>query len=271
METLENKDTITQPNDQILDQVLEFRDRSHAENVRKLKAGIKCIFTVPACFLVLMFFTGTSKIIFLVLWIVSLFLIAAYLIHVEYSDYKIQEMVNSLQDSDEEINSLIDIEQIHSKVSAPKKKLDDIIADVRNGIQAQTDTLNTEDDTDENSENAAVVESPEDTTADTDDICPSEDRSADTEEVCPPEDMSADTGDITSSESIIAGTDSMDPDEIITDDADDDIPPENISLPESDNPAESISPQERPGASDASSDPDTSEYTTNTTEEVSKS
>ena len=88
--------TSTEPSD-IKSQVLAFRDNAHAANVKKLKAGIKCIFTVPACFLILLFLTGSSKIIFLVLWIASLFIIAAYLIHVEYSDYKVQEMVNSLQ------------------------------------------------------------------------------------------------------------------------------------------------------------------------------
>lgn len=121
----------------IMSKVLAFRDNAHAENIRKLKAGIKCIFTVPAAFLILLFLTGSSKIIFLVLWIASLFIIAAYLIHVEYSDYKIQEMVNSLQDSGSDIDGLIDIDSIYTKVSAPKKKLGDIITNVKTDIQTQ--------------------------------------------------------------------------------------------------------------------------------------
>ncbi|WP_349818757.1 hypothetical protein [Coprococcus sp. RTP31081st1_D2_RTP31081_211007] len=128
--------TSTEPSD-IKSQVLAFRDNAHAENVRKLKAGIKCIFTVPAAFLILLFLTGSSKIIFLVLWIASLFIIAAYLIHVEYSDYKIQEMVNSLQDLGSDIDGLIDIDSIYTKVSAPKKKLGDIITNVKTDIQTQ--------------------------------------------------------------------------------------------------------------------------------------
>lgn len=129
----------------IMEKVLEFRDKAHADNVRKIKAGIKCIFTVPACFLILLFFTGSSKIIFLVLWIASLFIIAAYLIHVEYSDYKIQEMANSLQDSEGSIDSLIDIDSIYTKVTEPKKrldnKLDNIITNVKSDTQARIDSL----------------------------------------------------------------------------------------------------------------------------------
>lgn len=128
--------TSTEPSD-IKSQVLAFRDNAHAANVKKLKAGIKCIFTVPACFLILLFLTGSSKIIFLVLWIASLFIIAAYLIHVEYSDYKVQEMVNSLQDSGSDIDGLIDIDSIYTNVSAPKKKLGDIITNVKTDIQTQ--------------------------------------------------------------------------------------------------------------------------------------
>lgn len=128
--------TCTEPSD-IMSQVLAFRDNAHAENVKKLKAGIKCIFTVPACFLILLFLTGSSKIIFLVLWIASLFIIAAYLIHVEYSDYKIQEMVNSLQNAEDNIDGLIDINSIYTKVAAPKKKLDNIITNVKTDIQTQ--------------------------------------------------------------------------------------------------------------------------------------
>ncbi len=128
--------TSTEPSD-IKSQVLAFRDNAHAANVKKLKAGIKCIFTVPACFLILLFLTGSSKIIFLVLWIASLFIIAAYLIHVEYSDYKVQEMVNFLQDSGSDIDGLIDIDSIYTKVSAPKKKLGDIITNVKTDIQTQ--------------------------------------------------------------------------------------------------------------------------------------
>lgn len=132
-----NSNTTSTESSDIKSRVLAFRDNAHAENVKKLKAGIKCIFTVPACFLILLFLTGSSKIIFLVLWIASLFIIAAYLIHVEYSDYKVQEMVNSLQDTEDNIDGLIDINSIYTKVAAPKKKLDNIITNVKTDIQTQ--------------------------------------------------------------------------------------------------------------------------------------
>ncbi len=128
----------------VLQKVVEYRDTKHAENVQKIKAGVKCIFTVPVIFLILLFLTDSSRIIFLVLWITSLFIIAAYLIHVEYSDYKIQEMVNSLQDDTNDIDSLIDIDTLYSKVTAPRQRLELLLnnikpADVESPDEPQTE------------------------------------------------------------------------------------------------------------------------------------
>lgn len=46
-------------------------------------------------------------------------------------------MVNSLQDTEDNIDGLIDINSIYTKVAAPKKKLDDIITNVKTDIQTQ--------------------------------------------------------------------------------------------------------------------------------------
>jgi len=130
----------------VLQKVMEYRDTKHAENVQKIKAGVKCIFTVPVIFLILLFLTDSSRIIFLVLWITSLFIIAAYLIHVEYSDYKIQEMVNSLQDDTNDIDSLIDIDTLYSKVTAPRQRLELLLNNIKPAVTI-------DDTTDQNSNN----------------------------------------------------------------------------------------------------------------------
>ena len=46
-------------------------------------------------------------------------------------------MVNSLQDTEDNIDGLIDINSIYTRVAAPKKKLDDIITNVKTDIQTQ--------------------------------------------------------------------------------------------------------------------------------------
>lgn len=63
-------------------------------------------------FLFLLFWTESNKVVFLILWIVSLFLLAAYLILVEYMDYNLQEKLSEINDEGTRVDSLIGLEMI---------------------------------------------------------------------------------------------------------------------------------------------------------------
>lgn len=81
--------------------MMQYQEQVHAENQKKIRHGIKCVFTIPLLFLALVFLTDSTKVIFLTLWIVSLFLISAYLIYIEYNDFKLQKAVARLCEKDE--------------------------------------------------------------------------------------------------------------------------------------------------------------------------
>ena len=77
-------------------------DREHQNNKAKIRYGIFVLIFVPIAFLILMFLVpDSSKIIFLVLWIVSLFAISAYLIAAEYADYNMWKEMKDVLDLDE--------------------------------------------------------------------------------------------------------------------------------------------------------------------------
>ena len=91
----------TQSNDKRLremyDKLVGYEKTIHEQNQKRIKIGLRCIYIIPLFFLVLlMIVPDSSKLIFLVLWIVSLFAIAVYLIGVEYVDYKLQEKMNEI-------------------------------------------------------------------------------------------------------------------------------------------------------------------------------
>ena len=89
----------------------------HEQNQKRIKIGLRCIYIIPLFFLVLlMIVPDSSKIIFLVLWIVSLFAIAVYLIGVEYVDYKLQEKMNEISGSDAQNMSVSPVVQIEDRV-----------------------------------------------------------------------------------------------------------------------------------------------------------
>ena len=70
--------------------IMDYQNKEHEKNQRKIRWGIRCVILIPLVFLMLTFSMDSSKVVFLVLWIVSLFTISAYLIYVEYSDYTLQ-------------------------------------------------------------------------------------------------------------------------------------------------------------------------------------
>mgnify|MGYP007054163828 FL=1 len=111
------------------DMMVEYEEMIHQQNQKRIKNGLRCIYIIPAVFLFLMFATDSSKVIFLVLWIVSLFIIAIYLIYVEYIDYNLQEKMHEIKGEgcDQKIDTLIDLpEPVECKVSEVVERLDSI-------------------------------------------------------------------------------------------------------------------------------------------------
>lgn len=78
---------------QLYQDMVKQQGKFHARNRKRIRSGIRCILIIPLFFLLLMFLTGSNKVIFLTLWIVSLFLLAAYLIYVEYGDFRVQQAI----------------------------------------------------------------------------------------------------------------------------------------------------------------------------------
>lgn len=87
----------------LLQEVLQF----HSGNQRRIRKGMLSLLLVPLAFLVLLFLSDGSRVIFLLLWIVSMFGIAAYLIAVEYIDYEMQNKVKQITKKELELDQLM--------------------------------------------------------------------------------------------------------------------------------------------------------------------
>lgn len=87
----------------LLQEVFQF----HSGNQRRIRKGMLSLLLVPLAFLVLLFLSDGSRVIFLLLWIVSMFGIAAYLIAVEYVDYEMQNKVKKITQKEVELDQLV--------------------------------------------------------------------------------------------------------------------------------------------------------------------
>lgn len=88
--------------------LMDYENRAHLRNKHRIRVGIACLIFVPIAFLILMFLTDSSKPLFLMLWIISLYGIAVYLILVEYADHKLQQKLAQFRGEEEvEVKALI--------------------------------------------------------------------------------------------------------------------------------------------------------------------
>ena len=88
--------------EKLYDMLLGYEQEIHKKNQKRIRIGLRGLINIPLIFLALLFWTESSKIVFLILWIVSLFILAGYLIFVEYSDYKLQEKLNEISNREQQ-------------------------------------------------------------------------------------------------------------------------------------------------------------------------
>lgn len=114
---------------EMYDKLVGYEKIIHEQNQRRIKIGLRCIYIIPLFFLVLlMIVPDSSKIIFLVLWIVSLFAIAVYLIGVEYVDYKLQEKMNEISGCD-------------AQSVSPVVQIEDRVQEIAERVEQKFDTM----------------------------------------------------------------------------------------------------------------------------------
>ena len=76
-------------------QIQEFSHTLHERNQKRIKAGLWCIAIIPMIFLILLLHMESSKVVYLLLWVISLFLISAYLVTVATIDDQMQKKLKT--------------------------------------------------------------------------------------------------------------------------------------------------------------------------------
>ncbi|MBQ8490884.1 MAG: hypothetical protein IJ535_14005 [Pseudobutyrivibrio sp.] len=119
----------------VYEKFLELQQQVHLKNQKKIRVGLKVNILLPLVFLIISFVSDRSKLVFLVLWIVSLFGIAFYLLYVEYMDFKLQEqlMEFGIMEKEAEAQALIGNEVVQgmADINNARKEVEKDIKDFR--------------------------------------------------------------------------------------------------------------------------------------------
>ncbi len=125
----------------VYEKFMELQQQVHVKNQKKIKVGLKVNILLPLVFLVISFISNRSKLVFLVLWIVSLFGIAFYLLYVEYMDFKLQEQLRELgiMEKEAEAQALIGNEVVQgmADINNARKEVEKDIKDFRKEIKKE--------------------------------------------------------------------------------------------------------------------------------------
>ena len=98
---------------ELYDRLLEEVSTLHRNNRRRIRVGMRMLLAVTLGLMLLMFLAEGNKVFTLMLWILSMFAVAAYLIAVEYADYELQKKLENITQMEQEsLGALLELPEL---------------------------------------------------------------------------------------------------------------------------------------------------------------
>lgn len=108
----------------LYDRLLEEVGALHRANQRRIRSGLRALLAVTVGLMLLMFLADGNKVFTLMLWILSMFAVAAYLIAVEYMDYELQKKLRDIAQLQEDaFDGLIELPELPAAPRLPYTRL----------------------------------------------------------------------------------------------------------------------------------------------------
>lgn len=108
----------------LYDRLLEEVGALHRANQHRIRSGLRALLAVTVGLMLLMFLAGGNKVFTLMLWILSMFAVAAYLIAVEYMDYELQKKLRDIAQLQEDVfDGLIGLPELPAAPRLPHTRL----------------------------------------------------------------------------------------------------------------------------------------------------
>ena len=98
---------------ELYDRLLEEVSTLHRNNRRRIRVGMRMLLAVTLGLMLLMFLAEGNKVFTLMLWILSMFAVAAYLIAVEYADYELQKKLEDITQMEQKsLGTLLELPEL---------------------------------------------------------------------------------------------------------------------------------------------------------------
>ena len=98
---------------ELYDRLIHEVSTLHQTNRRRIRNGMRMLVAVTLGLMLLMFLAEGNKVFTLMLWILSMFAVAAYLIAVEYADYELQKKLEYVTQMEQEsMGALLELPEL---------------------------------------------------------------------------------------------------------------------------------------------------------------
>ena len=141
--------------DRLLDEVRTL----HKNNRRRIRNGMRMLLVVTVGLMLLMFLAQGTKVFTLMLWIFSMFAVAAYLIAVEYADYELQKKLEQITQMEQEsMGALLELPELPRMPRLPDRRYHGRREETMANIVIESEPVSAEDAQEPISEESYSVE-----------------------------------------------------------------------------------------------------------------
>ena len=128
--------------DRLLDEVRTL----HKNNRRRIRNGMRMLLVVTVGLMLLMFLAQGNKVFTLMLWIFSMFAVAAYLIAVEYADYELQKKLEQITQMEQEsMGALLELPELPRMPRLPDRRYHGRREETTANIMIESEPVSAED------------------------------------------------------------------------------------------------------------------------------
>ena len=110
--------------EELYQQLLERGLDMHMHNKRRIRNGMILLLLLPVILGVILWVTGSDKIVFLIIWVLCMFALSIYLITIEYIDDSVEKTLEEVTDREADFGVLFPgTEQLGERISERREMI----------------------------------------------------------------------------------------------------------------------------------------------------
>lgn len=104
-----------QKQDRLYEYFVSYMNEFHEKNKRRIRASGIVLVLLPVVLGLIRWLTDSDKTVFLIIWVISMFILSVYLVSVDYYDHILYRRIRAMMDDGEDPSGLLESDRVLSK------------------------------------------------------------------------------------------------------------------------------------------------------------